>query len=207
MNELNNLAYRNITVSSLPGAGSTTLAKKLARFLDWEYWSGGDYMRAYAIKKGLFDKNNKLHHDATVYTDEFDRQVDSGMRASLKKDCGRVLDSWLSGFMAQGVPGILKVLIYCSDDAVRVDRVTNRDGVDIEKAKEHIFEREKKNLKKWQRMYDREWQDWIVGAGKLAKTEPIFFWRPELYDLSIDTYSHSKQQSLQLVLKALGIKA
>jgi cytidylate kinase len=206
MNKFNNLKYRNITISSLPGAGSTTLSKKLARFLNWEYWSGGDYMRNYAIKKDLFDKSNKLHHDATVYADEFDRQVDNGMRESLRKDSGRVLDSWLSGFMAQGIPGILKVLVYCSDDAVRVDRVTNRDGVDIQKAKEHIFEREEKNLKKWQRMYGQEWQKWVVKTGKLAKSESIFFWRPELYDLSIDTYSHSKQQTLQLVLRALGVR-
>ena len=206
MIDLKKLKYRNITVSSLPGAGSTTLAKKIARFLDWEYWSGGDYMRAYAVKKGLFDSNNKLHHDATVYNEEFDRQVDFGMRASLKNDQGRVLDSWLSGFMAQGIKNVLKVLVYCSDDAIRVDRITNRDEVDINKAKQHIFERQEKNLKKWQHMYNQEWQEWVVKTGKLTKDEPVFFWTPKIYDLSIDTYSHSRQQSLELVLKALGLK-
>lgn len=197
------LKYYNVTVSSLPGAGSTTLAKQLAKKLSWKYWSGGDFMRAYAIKQGLFDKNNKLHHDATVYNDDFDRQVDFGMRKSLLKDKRRVLDSWLSGFMAQGIEGVLKVLVFCSEDAVRVDRITNRDRVSIEAAKNHIFVREEKNLKKWQQMYRQEWHEWVVKTGKLAESESIFFWRPEIYDLTIDTYSNSRKETLKKVLNVL----
>ena len=43
-------------------------------------------MRHYAITQGLFDKNNQMHHKATVYGDEFDRKVDYGMRESLQKE-------------------------------------------------------------------------------------------------------------------------
>jgi len=200
------LLFKNITVSGLPGAGSSTLAKSLAKTLGWEYFSGGDFMRAYAIEQGLFDKNCKVHHDATVYNDEFDRQVDFQTRKAVQNGEGKVIDAWLSGFMAQGIEGTLKVLVMCSDDPVRVDRLVNRDNISVTEAKKHIFEREQKNLEKWQRMYAKEWQDWVVSKNPKLANEPIYFWRPELYDLVLDTYTLSKEQTLKKVLEKLGYK-
>jgi hypothetical protein len=56
------------------------------KFDGWKGFSGGEFMRAYAAEKGLFDSSNKLHHDATVYNDDFDRQVDMGMREKLQTE-------------------------------------------------------------------------------------------------------------------------
>ena len=133
--------FRNVTIAGLPGAGSSTLGINLAKAIGWEYFSGGDFMREYAIAKGLFEKNNQMHHPATVYSDDFDRQVDYSIRERLVKDNGLIVDSWLSGFLAQGTDGVLKVLMRCSNDAVRVDRIVNRDNVSVDRAKDHIFER------------------------------------------------------------------
>jgi cytidylate kinase len=198
--------YDNITISGLPGCGSTTLLTQLKEKLMFDGWtgfSGGEFMRAYAMEKNLYDKSQALHHDATVYSDDFDRQVDFGVREKLSSQKKWIIESWLSGFMAQGVQGTLKVLMICSDDAVRIDRIVNRDGVSIQEAKNSVLERYKKNLSKWQRMYAEEWQEWVVKTGKLPTTEPIDFWRPELYDLVIDTFSTDKEKSLQMVLDAI----
>jgi CMP/dCMP kinase len=200
----NKLKYKNITISGLPGAGSSTLSRGLAQVLGWKYFSGGDFMRAWAIGKGLFNKNNKTHHDATVYNEEFDRKVDYGMRKTLKQKKHKIFDSWLSGFMAQGVGGVLKILVFCSRDEVRVDRIVNRDNITVKEAKKHIFEREAKNLGKWRRMYELEWQEWVVKKGKIDKKEPVYFWNPKLYDFVIDTYKNSKENTLKIVLKTLG---
>ncbi len=206
MVEPNSLKYKNITISGLPGAGSSTLGKGLAEKLGWEYFSGGDFMRKYAIEKGVFDKSSPVHHKATVYEDEFDKKVDYGMRESLEKDEGRILDSWLSGFMAQEVKKTLKVLVYCENDDIRVDRVVNRDKVSVEEAKNHIFEREEENLKKWTRMYKDEWEKWVLRKIKIAKVKDCFdFYHKDLYDLSIDTYSHDREEALKIVLKELGL--
>ena len=99
MTKTKQLKYKNVTISGLPGAGSSTLGKALARVLGWEYFSGGDFMRVYAVEQGLFDGKNKAHHDAMVYSDDFDRRVDFGMRETVQKKSGKILDSWLSGFM------------------------------------------------------------------------------------------------------------
>lgn len=198
--------YKNITISGLPGCGSTTLLTLLKEHLQADAWvgfSGGEFMRAYAIEQGLFNPSKSTHHLATAYSDDFDRQVDMGMREKVSTQEKWILESWLSGFMAQQVPGTLKVLMTCSDDAVRIDRIVNRDEVDVEEAKKSIHDRYVSNLTKWRRMYAGEWQEWVVASGRVSAAEPIDFWRPELYDLVIDTFSNNKEKTLQLVLDAI----
>lgn len=200
-------AYHNITISGLPGNGSTTLLRLLKDQLadkGWQGFSGGEFMRDYAAKKGLFDaKTNKFHHDATVYDDAFDREVDFGMRTKLQTEQHWILESWLSGFFAQQVEGTLKVLLRCSDDAVRIDRIVNRDDISVAEAKEHIMQRTEKNLKKWQKLYAKEWHDWVVTPGTLPQSAEIDFWAPDLYDVVIDTYSSSREETVEKVLEAL----
>jgi len=201
------LKYKNITVSGLPGAGATTLMRLLEKELGWKGYSGGGFMRAYALEKGLFKPDHGMHHSATDYEDEFDRKIDYGVRKKLKKESGGIYEAWLSGFLAQGIDGVLKVLVCCDEDAIRVDRIVNRDRVDVEKAKIHIFEREKKNRSKWMRMYKKEWGEWVVSVGVMKKDDRIDFWTPALYDLVIDTYSNSREETLNKVLEALGFNA
>jgi cytidylate kinase len=73
------------------------------------------------------------------------------------------------------------------DDALRIDRVVNRDNLTVEDAKRHLWDREEANLTKWKRMY--------------GVTD---FWDPKHYDLIINTYSHGPKETLDLVLQALG---
>ena len=201
--------YKNITISGLPGCGSTTLLKLLKEellFDGWTGFSGGEFMRAYAAEKGLFDDKNKAHHFATAYSDDFDRQVDMGIREKVSTGEGWIIESWLSGFMAQNVPGTLKILMVCSDDAVRIDRIVNRDEITVAEAKTNALERYRQNLAKWQRMYKQEWQEWLVETGRVKATDPIDFWRQDIYDLVIDTYSHNQKKTIQLALDAIKKK-
>jgi len=197
------IKWRNIAVSGLPGAGSTTLAKKLTKKLGWNFFSGGEWMRAYAITHKLFNPESKGHHDQSIIQDEIDRQMDYGMRENMRDKSGNVYDSWLCGFLAQGVTGTFKILCMCSEDAVRVDRLANRDGMTIAEAKEHIFSREQKNVAKWRKMYGKEWQEWVVNPGYVAKNKQPYYWYPEMYNLVIDTYKVSKQEAFALAWKAL----
>ena len=202
---MSDFPFRNIAISGLPGAGSTTLLNHLKEQLnsDWQGYSGGEFMRAYAEEKGLFDKNSTHHHAATDYEDEFDYKIDYGVREKLKSQSHWIIESWLAGFLAQGVQGVLKVLMVCSEKSIRVDRIVNRDALTVEEAIKHIEERYQKNLAKWSRMYANEWREWVVDAGTIKEDEPIDFWRPELYDVVIDTYSVSQQEAADRVLDVL----
>lgn len=198
------LKYKNVAISGLPGAGSSTLGKTLAEKLSWKYYCGGDFMRQEAIAQGIFKQKGGTHHSAIHYDDEFDRKVDYRVRQTAEKEEGNVLEAWISCFMVQAVPDTLKVLVQCSEDAVRIDRLVNRDEITVEEAKKHIFKREEDNLKKWQRMYSKEWKEWVVNRGLSGDDKKIYFWYPQLYDLVLDTYSLNQEQTLNQVLEKLG---
>lgn len=200
--------YNNISISGLPGSGTTTLLsllKEELKFAGWTGFSGGEFMREYAVEKGLYDSTNKIHHDAMAYGEDFDRKIDMGIREKFQEEERWIIESWLSGFLAQGLPGVCKILVVCSDSAVRIDRIVNRDEVTVEEAKRHLHQRYHVNIKKWSRMYRQEWNQWVVEAGKAEPSEKIDFWKPDLYDLIIDTYSHNQQQALKAALNAITI--
>ena len=96
------------------------------------------------------------------------------------------IESWIAGWNARGLSHVLKVLLMC-DDALRIDRIVNRDSISVEEAKSHLRLREEANLTKWKHMY---------GTND--------FWDPKHYDLIINTYSHGPGQTLEIVLQALG---
>lgn len=201
--------YKNITISGLPGCGSTTLLHGLKDYLQFHGWtgfSGGAFMRAYAIEKGFMTETSASHHDANTYPDDFDRQVDFDIRQKLQTQHNWIIESWLSGFFAQGIEDNLKILMICTDPSIRIDRIANRDSVSMAEAKRHITGRYETNLNLWSKMYAKEWQEFVVNRGLLGADAPIDFWHPTLYDLVIDTYSTTKQESLNQALDAIGMK-
>ena len=181
--------YRNIAISGRPGVGRSTLfnnLKTVLKPLGWKFFSGGEFSRQYAIDHGLFDKKNSYHHSASLYSDKIDLKIDVEMRKKLEKEDNYVVESWLAGYNMRNVPGVLRVLLVC-DDALRIDRIVNRDNLSVEEVKRHIKEREETNFKKWKCMY--------------GTTD---FWNPKYYDLIIDTYSSGRTETLEKVLDKLG---
>lgn len=186
------LAYASIAISSRPGAGRSTLLRNLMTIvipLGWETFSGGDWARQFAVTSGKHDPNDPKHHFATDYGDDIDHKIDIALREKLSNPKTHVaVESWIAGWNMRGLKHVLKVLLMC-DDALRIDRVVNRDNLSVEEAKQHLREREEKNLEKWSRMYHVPKED---------------FWDPKYYDLVINTYSHGPKETFNLVLQALG---
>ncbi|MBI4035157.1 MAG: cytidylate kinase family protein [Candidatus Chisholmbacteria bacterium] len=180
------MRYRNITVSGLPGAGSTTLAENLARSLDWNFVSLGEEMRRQAINLGWVDGRKLVHHDATAYGEEFDRKTDLGVREKLSREKDQVIEGWLAGFFAQGVEGVLKILVKCGEEE-RVRRVARRDEVEMGKAQEQMRHRVAVNVKKWRQMYGK-----------------IDFLRPDLYDVVVNTSRYNEEEAVAIGLERLG---
>ncbi|KKP69814.1 hypothetical protein A2X44_05075 [candidate division CPR3 bacterium GWF2_35_18] len=201
---MDKLKYQNIVISSLPGSGRSTLARLLHKKLsDWNLFSGGGFMREYAIEKGLFKGDSLLHHSAATYGEDFDRKVDMGMREWLVKKEKMIIESWLCGFLAQNVPNTLKILLVCKN-SLRIDRVANRDNVRVREAKKNLKERMNINVQKWTQMYHKEWNDWVVKKKLIDSKEEINFWDERLYDLVIDTYMYSKEETFNLAYEALS---
>lgn len=184
---------RIITVSGRIASGATTLAEKLAQKLHWKHIEGGEiFWEAIRRKTGLDPKDTHLRKD------EEDELFDSELKRILKTEKHIVLETKLAGFNSQGIDGVFKVLVICEDahgidqTQIRIDRLVNREGIPLEVAKAEVLEREKNDLKKWRKLYVHGNTTWV-------------YFDPKYYDLVINTYSHNQEESLNLVLKAIGV--
>ena len=187
------LRYRSIAISGKPGVGRTTLFQNLKKILGsqgFEFFSGGEWSRQYAIEHKLHDPKDQKHHTAAIYGDDIDYQIDVAMREKLEKEGSFVVESWIAGWNMRGLKHVLKVLLIC-DDALRIDRIVNREMLTVEEAKTHIKGREEENLTKWSRIYKVPLSD---------------FFNPQYYDLVINTYSHNQEETLKFALEKLGYK-
>lgn len=177
--------YRGITVSGRIAVGSSTLARKLRDTLGWQYVNAGEIQRQYDREHNM--KENE--HGAAFRSDDHEREIDGMTKKMLSTETNIVYEAWLAGFMAQGLDRIFKVLLVCSSNAVRIDRVMNRDNVSIDEAKRFLKQREEENVVKWKELYG-----------------DYDFWDPKYFDLVIDTYASGATETLDIALDKIGYK-
>lgn len=188
------IKYRNITISGQICTGTTTLAKHLAVALDWRRIEGGEVFWEKVRKKlGLAEEETGKRPDGE------DLEFDEALKRKLREEEENILETHLAGFNAQEIPGVFKILLVCENEkgedqvAIRIDRMVNRNGTTVEQAKKHLEEREKMDLGKWRRLYGQNDPQWSP-------------YNPRYFDLVINTYNHNQEETLELALKALGVK-
>lgn len=187
------LGIRNITVSGRIGTGKTTLAEHLAESLGWNVLDGGKIFRKLTHEMGVHIK------DTHKIPDSFDIAYEERIKKMLREEKEHVIQSHLAGFDAQGIDGVFKILVVCKNEegkdktSVRIDRLMNRDSINVEEAKEEVIEREKQNLEKFRRLYAKNDPDWV-------------YWNEKYYDLIVNTFSLNSKEALKFVLKKIGLK-
>ncbi|MFA5136835.1 MAG: cytidylate kinase family protein [Patescibacteria group bacterium] len=179
------LKFDNITVSGKIAVGTTTLSKHLQDILGWKHINAGFIQREYDRTHNI-DENKQ---GALSRSDNHEKEIDGMTKEILSTQKGLIYEAWLSGFMAQNIQRVCKVLLICSEEAVRIDRVVNRENITVEEAKNRIKQREMENIAKWKKLYG-----------------DYDFWSPHFYDLVIDTYSSGQMETVGKVLDKLGHK-
>lgn len=180
------LKYNIVTISGKFAVGTTTLAKHLQEILGWKYINAGAIQRQY-------DRDHDIHenkHGALLRPDDHERKIEAMTKKILVTGKNLIYEAWLAGFVARDIPGILKVLLICSEDAVRVDRVVNRENIGVGEAKHWIKQREEENIQKWKKLYGN-----------------YNFWSRKYFDVVIDTYSSGQMETVGIVLDKLGYSA
>lgn len=185
MNSVFKPKYRLITISGKIAVGTTTLTKNLVNTLDWKHINIGAVQREYDQKLRLHENKN----GAMLRTDDHEKEIDAMTEKIFKTEKKIIYEAWLAGFFARSYQDILKVLLICSHDDIRVDRVANRDNITVEQAKHWIKQREEENIKKWKKLYGN-----------------YDFWDPKYFDLVINTYKSGQLETVGKVLDEIGYK-
>lgn len=172
--------YNKVTISGRICTGKTTLFWLLQKKLGWPTFSASQYFRDYSRSTGVsLQKAEEQNPNLT-------REVDLRMKKLLEEEKHILLEGWMSGIMANAVPDVLRILLTC-EDTERVRRCAKRDSLSSKEAKGKIAEREGSWMDKLTRIYGRD-----------------DFFDPKNYNLVIDTTHKSLEETLDLVLQALG---
>lgn len=171
-----------VTISGLPGSGTSTVAVAVAAALGVPRLDGGTVFRAMAAEHGLTlaEYGALAEHDAAV-----DLELDGRLAAAARQG-DVVLESRLAGWIAQneGVEA-LKVWIGC-DEGERAARVARREGVHLDAALAANRSREASEARRYREYYDID----------LADLSP--------YDLVLDSTSTPPGELVRAILDVSG---
>jgi len=173
------MKYSNITISGKICTGKSTLRNLLVKKLSWKTFSTGELFRQYV-------KDNHLSLEQADEQNEYlTKKIDNQVRQILKTKKQQIVDSWMAGITAKGIPNVLKVLLICKDD-IRYKRFAKREKLSFQKAKTMVDER----LFNW--------------AGKIKKIyHRDDFYDEKHFDLIIDTSYITPQAVLKKVFNFL----
>ena len=171
-----------IAISGKPGAGTSTIAKKLAEKLGSDYFSPGHFFKEHSEGKETqqaLDVWKTRRGSSRSFHELIDR-----MQKERAKDGNVVICGKLSIHFLKDVAD-MKIWIDCSLDE-RAKRSAKRDKIGLEKAKRRIKERERIETEEWKRIYgfDRSKQK-------------------EIADLVIDSTGLTEKETLDRILKEL----
>ncbi|AAM04528.1 TPA: AAA family ATPase [Methanosarcina acetivorans] len=171
-----------ITVSGLPGSGTTTLSRLLSDYYELELISSGEIFRRMAKERGmsLADFGAMAEKDPSI-----DLDIDKNQKSIIHTQDDLVLESRLAGHMAKGVPNVLKIWIK-APLLTRVKRIQRREktiSFDEELAK--TVEREKSEALRYKNYYGIDITDLSI------------------YDIVIDSEKWNQYQTLDILRVAI----
>jgi len=171
-----------ITISGLPGSGTTTASRIVCQELGLEHVYAGMVFRKLAVEKDMtleaFGRYAEEHP-------EVDWELDRRMARRAKAN-DAVLEGRLTGWMAQRESiDALKVWLVC-DENERAARVAEREGLTREQALSANRTREQSEWSRYHDIYEIDLKDTAI------------------YDLVIDTGEHPADEVARQIIEGLG---
>jgi cytidylate kinase len=167
-----------ITISGLPGSGTTTVARLLAKELSQEIVSAGEMFRALAKDKSLvLEDFSKVAEN----NDDFDRGIDAKQTEEAMKREHVIVEGRLSGFFVPKAD--LKVWLKAPIE-IRAKRVAGRENLPYVEALAAMEERERSEQKRYEEYYG-------INLADLS-----------IYDLVIDSSRWRENDIVALILLA-----
>lgn len=163
-----------VTIGGLPGSGTTTAAKLLSERLHIRWTNGGEIFRNMAKEKGM------LLNEFGRYAEEnpeIDRELDRRLIEIMRNE-NIILEGRLAGSNANvnKIPS-LRVWLH-APFKTRAERIQNRDGVKLDKAMEHIHERERSEKERYLEYYNIDYEDLdhysvVINSGEYLPAEIV----------------------------------
>ena len=161
-----------ITVSGPPGSGKSTNAAGLADRLGVDHVSGGDIFREMAAERGMSPVEFNEFAEADP---KFDRKLDRRLRDIATTRDELVLESRLAGWLAADHADFR--FWFDAPLSVRAERIAEREGKPVERAKAETKRREDSERKRYGEFYGIDIDDLSIydAAYNTARWSPDRF--------------------------------
>lgn len=165
-------SFMRITISGLPGSGTTTVAKLLSRELSMELISAGEMFRQIANEKNLkLEQFSKLAEN----NDDFDRGIDEKQGEEAMKRPNVIVEGRLSGFFVPDAD--LKIWLKAPVE-VRAKRIAGREGIAYEEALYAMKNRERSENMRYEKYYginldDLSIYDLVIDSSKWSEKDIV----------------------------------
>jgi cytidylate kinase len=168
-----------ITISGLPGSGTTTVARIISKKLNLKLISAGEIFRQMAAQRGMtveeFGKYAENNPD-------IDMLIDRTQKEEAEKEDDVVVEGRLSGWMVKDAD--LKVWIF-ADSETRYTRIAQREGKEPSVVRVETKKREEIEKRRYQKFYSIDIDDWTV------------------YDLVINSKKFDAEKIARIILAAV----
>ena len=133
-------SYDILTVSGLPGSGTSTVCGLLEAETKWYYTNAGDTFREMASEQGLNLRELGARAEADA---EIDRQLDARMVMIAEQFPNVILEGRMVGWMAHRF-GLNACKVWLAADAhTRAERCSSRDGEPLVVTERAMAERQR----------------------------------------------------------------
>jgi predicted cytidylate kinase len=138
-----------VALSGPPGSGKSTAGRRAAALLGLEFYSAGALFRAEAAKRGLdlAEFGALAEHDNSI-----DKHLDQTMVRLAEP--GRLLDGRIVGALCRREGLQLSYVCVTAREEVRLQRIAQRDGIDIATARALTHAREESERRRYWHYYN-----------------------------------------------------
>ena len=168
-----------ITISGLGGVGKGTVAKLLAKKLNFKYLSGGDFFRNLSKKIGIsiYDFHKILEKNK-----KYDSKLDNMQKEFGKNNTNFVLESRLGWYF---IPDSIKIKLIC-DENIRFERISKRENLELNLVVKKEKERFNSVVKRYKKLYNLD-----------------DFLNDKNFDIIIDTSDKTPEKIVDIILSKI----
>jgi cytidylate kinase len=173
-----------VVFSGLHGTGKSTIAKRVAETVGFQYYSTGKVFRELAQEKGMTLEQFSKHAEGKP---EIDQTLDKKIKKIAATKGKYIFDGQMPAYMLKDLSNF-NILLRC-DDNVRIERMRIRDGRDFETQKRETISRETSERQRFIDLYGID----IVDPQQILTT----------YHFILDTTHLGMEEVFQICLDAV----